>query len=312
MTKAAQARLVAWRLRILKHAEEEPRYVAQTCRYFGISRTAFYRWKKRYEEHGVAGLADRSRAPQRSPRATSPAVVRKILYLRQNYHFGAYRIAAYLQRFHQVEIARSSVHRILVKHDMGRLPANQKHRPHKKRWKRYEKAQPGHRLQMDVKFLERIPGTRKRLYQFTAIDDCTRIRVLKVYDRCNQRTAIRFLDEVRKRLPFRILALQTDNGAEFQSRFHWHAESLDIRHVYIRPASPHLNGKVERSHRIDEQEFYRMLDQNGISDNIHLFNDKLREWEDYYNYHRPHVALQGRTPYERLIEKSRADVSPGS
>jgi len=312
MTKAEQARLVAWRLRILKHAEEEPRYVAQTCRYFGISRTAFYRWKKRYKEHGVAGLADRSRAPQRSPRATSPAVVRKILYLRQNYHFGAYRIAAYLQRFHQVEIVRSSVHRILVRHDMGRLPANQKHRPHKKRWKRYEKAQPGHRLQMDVKFLERIPGTRKRLYQFTAIDDCTRIRVLKVYDRCNQRMAIRFLDEVRKRLPFRILALQTDNGAEFQSRFHWHAESLDIRHVYIRPASPHLNGKVERSHRIDEQEFYQMLDQNGISDNIHLFNDKLREWEDYYNYHRPHGALQGRTPYERLIEKSRADVSPGS
>ena len=50
---------------------------------------------------------------------------------------------------------------------------------------------------MDVKFLERIPGTRKRLYQFTAIDDCTRIRVLKVYDACNQGTAIRFIDEVR-------------------------------------------------------------------------------------------------------------------
>jgi transposase InsO family protein len=195
---------------------------------------------------------------------------------------------------------------------MGRLPANQKHQPHRKRWKRYEKAQPGHRLQMDVKFLERIPGTGKRLYQFTAIDDCTRIRVLKVYDRCNQRTAIRFLNEVRKRLPFRIQVLQTDNGAEFQSRFHWHAESLDIRHVYIRPASPHLNGKVERSHRIDEQEFYQIIDQGGISDNIHLFNEKLREWEDYYNYHRPHGALQGRTPYERLIEKSRADVSPGS
>ncbi len=69
---------------------------------------------------------------------------------------------------------------------MDRLPANQKHQPHRKHWKRYEKAQPGHRLQMDVKFLERIPVTGKRLYQFTAIDDCTRIRVLKVYDACNQ------------------------------------------------------------------------------------------------------------------------------
>ena len=107
------------------------------------------------------------------------------------------------------------MHRILVKNGMGRLPANQKHQPHRKRWKRYEKAKPGHRLQMDVKFLERIPGTGKRLYQFTAIDDCTRIRVLKVYDRCNQHTAIRFLNEVRKRLPFRILVLQTDNVPSF-------------------------------------------------------------------------------------------------
>ena len=101
-------------------------------------------------------------------------------------------------------------------------------------------------------------------------------------------------------------------GAEFQSRFHWHAESLDIQHVCIRPRTPHLNGKVERSHRIDDQEFYQLLDQNGISDDIHLFNEKLREWEDYYNYHRPHGALQGLTPYERLIEKSRAGVSQGS
>jgi hypothetical protein len=63
---------------------------------------------------------------------------------------------------------------------MNRLPANHKYRRHAHRWTRYEKAQPGHRLQVDVKFLERIPGTRRRFYQFTAIDDCTRSRVLKV------------------------------------------------------------------------------------------------------------------------------------
>src|SRR6187431_2178618 len=62
--------------------------------------------------------------------------------------------------------------------------------------------------------------------------------------------------------------------------------------------APRLNGKVERSHRVDDQEFYQLLDQDGISDDIHLFNDKLREWEDYYNYHRPHGALGGETPYE--------------
>ena len=114
---------------------------------------------------------------------------------------------------------------------------------------------------------------------------------------------IRFVDEVIRRLPFRVLVIQTDNGAEFQSHFHWHLEDHDIRHVDIRPRTPHLNGKVERSHRVDEQEFYQLLDKDGIADNIHLFNDKLREWEDHYNYHRPHGALDGQTPYEWLKRK---------
>ena len=76
--------------------------------------------------------------------------------------------------------------------------------------------------------------------------------------------------------------------------------------VYIRPRTPRLNGKVERSHRVDDQEFYQLLDQDGVSDDIHLFNEKLREWEDYYNYHRPHGALDGQTPYERLLAKTKS------
>ena len=188
MTKTEQTRLAGWRFKVLQRAAE-CHSVARTCRHFGISRQAFYKWKKRFDEYGTAGLSDRPRRPHRSPRATPAAIVSKILYLRENYHFGAGRIAGYLKRFHQLSIATSSVHRILRRHGLARLPANQKHRPHKQRWQRYEKPQPGHRLQMDVKFLERIPGTRRRLYQFTAIDDCTRIRVLKIYDRCNQATA---------------------------------------------------------------------------------------------------------------------------
>ena len=160
MTKAEQARLVAWRLKVLQHAGDGERQVAQTCRHFGISRPTFYKWKKRFQAGEAAGLCDRPRAPHRSPGATAQEVVSKILYLRQTYHFGAGRIADYLKRFHEISIARSSVHRLLGKHGMGRLPANQKHRPHKQRWTRYEKPQPGHRLQLDVKFLERIPQTR--------------------------------------------------------------------------------------------------------------------------------------------------------
>ncbi len=66
---------------------------------------------------------------------------------------------------------------------------------------------------------------------------------------------------------------------------------------------------MERSHRVDDEEFYQLLDKDGITDDIHLFNEKLREWEDYYNYHRPHGALDGQTPYERMVAKTRAGVT---
>jgi len=111
-----------------------------------------------------------------------------------------------------------------------------------------------------VKFIAPLPGARKKHYQFTAIDDCTRIRVLRIYDRCTQATAIRFLDEVLARLPFRVETIQTDNGAECQSGFHYHVLDRGIGHVSIRPATPRLNGKVERSHRIHADEFYKLLD----------------------------------------------------
>jgi transposase InsO family protein len=303
---------MAWRFKVIQQAAERSRNIARTCRHFGISRQALYRWKRRFDAQGAVGLADRPSTPHRSPNATSREVISKILYLRQTYHFGPGKIADYLKRFHQQSLAVSSVHRILARHGLNRLPSNQKHRPHAKRWQRYEKPLPGHRLQVDVKFLERIPGTQKRFYQFTAIDDCTRIRVLKIYDACNQGTAIRFIDEVLRRLPFRVLIIQTDNGAEFQSHFHGHLADLDIRHAYIRPRTPHLNGKVERSHRVDDQEFYQLLDKDGITEDIHLFNEKLREWENYYNCHRPHGALGGQTPYERLIAKMRPGTSPAS
>ena len=196
-------------------------------------------------------MCDQPRTPKCSPNATKAEVVSKILYLREQYHFGAGRIADYLKRFHQVAIARSSVHRIVGKHGMQRLPANQKHRPHTQRWQRYEKPQPGHRLQVDVKFLERIPGTRKRLYQFTAIDDCTRIRVLKIYDACNQRTADRSTERLL-RLAFysrdlmhelvRSHAIDFDYVQNGKLVVHTHRESFEA----AKPPSPSASRKLRR------------------------------------------------------------------
>jgi transposase InsO family protein len=305
VTEQQLLRMAKRRLAILRHAEEITGNVSLTCRYYGISRQVFYKWRRRYDEHGLDGLRDRSHRPQVSPNATRTEVVGKIIYLRQHYHFGPAKIAMYLKRYHEVQISPSGVWRILKRLQLNRLPASQRYKRHDRRWKRYEKPLPGHRVQIDVKFIGPLAGATKpkKYYQFTAIDDCTRLRVLRIYPKLNQQTAIQFLDYVLARLPFRVEVIQTDNGVEFGSSFHWHVLDKGAGHVYIKPRTPRLNGKVERSHRIDAEEFYRML-EGVVIDDAQVFNDKLKEWEDFYNYHRPHGSLDGQTPYERLKQRT--------
>jgi transposase InsO family protein len=154
-------------------------------------------------------------------------------------------------------------------------------------------------VQLDVKFvsLEDPNGKKDRRFQYTAIDDATRIRALKIYKRHNQQNAIDFIDYVIEKFPFRIHTVRTDRGHEFQSKFDWFVEEdKGIRHVYIKPRSPQLNGKVERSHRTDQQEFYQLL---SYTDDVDL-NKKLEHWEHFYNFNRPHGAHDGKTPYEAL------------
>ena len=76
-------------------------------------------------------------------------------------------------------------------------------------------------------------------------------------------------------------------------------EDLGIRHAYIKRGTPQLNGKVERSHRSDQQEFYQLLSYKGDVD----LEAKLDEWERFYNFARPHGAHNGQTPYEALRDK---------
>ncbi len=142
-------------------------------------------------------------------------------------------------------------------------------------------------------------NTPSELTLSATIDDATRIRALKIYERHNQANAIDFVDHVIVAFPFRIQEIRTDNGHEFQAKFHWHVEDKGMRHAYIKPSSPQLNGKVERSHRSDQQEFYQLLSYTGDVD----LNAKLAEWEKFYNFARPHGAHNGKTPYEALREK---------
>jgi len=95
----------------------------------------------------------------------------------------------------------------------------------------------------------------------------------------------------------------TDNGAEFQSAFHWHALDKGIAHTYIKPRTPRLNGEVERSHRIDAEEFYRLLD-GVIIDDAKVFNDKLPEWRTTTTTIAPTAASAARPLNERLKQKT--------
>jgi transposase len=109
VTDQEVARAAARRVAIIRHAQEVTGNVALTCRYFGISRTLFYTWLRRYDELGLEGLRPRSRRPRTSPNATDGEVVGKIVYLRQHYHFGPRKIAMYLKRYHEVEVSPSGV-----------------------------------------------------------------------------------------------------------------------------------------------------------------------------------------------------------
>lgn len=87
MSGAEMIRNQRWRLGIIRHVEKVTHNAAKTCRYFGVSRMAFYRWYRRYQESGEQGLFDRSKRPHNRPRATKQEIVAKIIYLRQTYRF---------------------------------------------------------------------------------------------------------------------------------------------------------------------------------------------------------------------------------
>ena len=239
------------KLRILQHAEKTGS-VSKTCRYFGIGRASFYRWRHVYQKRGEAGLVNARSVPHNHPNKIPSEVAEKVLHLRCKYHLGPIRIGWYLERYHGIRISDAGVYRILKRKGLNRLPEGTRKR--KVHTKRYNKQVPGHHIQMDVKFLtfKGKGGEKIRRFQFTAIDDATRIRALKIYQRHTQANAIDFVDYVIEMFPFRIREIRTDNGHEFQAKFHWHVEDKGIRHAYIKPSSPQLNGKVERSHRSDQ------------------------------------------------------------
>jgi transposase InsO family protein len=195
-----------------------------------------------------------------------------------------------LKRLYDISLAVATIHKILVRNDAKPLIKTRK----KNGYIRYSRPIPGDRVQMDTCKIA------PHLYQYTAIDDCTRYRVLRLYQKRTAQNTVDFIERVQEEMPFPNQRVQTDRGMEFfgikaQKKFMEYC----IKFRPNKPASPHLNGKVERSQKTDREEFYATVDL--ADDNL---ADLLAEWQQYYNWYRPHSSLNGKTPEDRRHELS--------
>jgi transposase InsO family protein len=253
-----------------------------------ISRPTLRKWWRRYQECGVEGLRSHARKTRRSPGLKrTESIVALILKLRKTRRMGARRLQSELLRHHETRLSLSTIHKILHVHGVAPL---RRGLPKRKAIIRYNRPVPGDRVQMDT--CKIAPGVH------TAIDDYSRFRVLGVYSRRNAANAIDFVDRVIEEMPFAIQRIHTDRGLEFfaekvQRRF----MGLGIKFRSNKPRSPHLNGKVERSQQTDLHEFWAVVDLADPK-----LSTLLDEWQHFYNWDRPHGALHGKSPIDRVCE----------
>ena len=285
-----QARKVRAREKWLK-IYEETQSVTKTALRCGIARSTLYRWKKRYDEQGRAGLSDKSKRPHRLANQKVDAELEQlILQLRKKRKWGAQRISNHLKRTKRINISAMPIWRVLNKHEVPPVKKRRK----KSDYQRYSRPVPGDRVQMDVRKL------RAGAYQFTAIDDCTRLKVTRVYPRKTAKNSVAFLFEVLDGFDFPIQRVQTDWGTEFFNHdFQYELHEHFIKFRPIRPRSPHLNGKVERTQKTDKEEFWSLID---LKDRNLDLNQLAKEWEEFYNKKRPHSSLKGKTPWQKFKE----------
>jgi len=267
------------------HAESQ----AAASRRYGVDAKTIRRWMQRWRREGVVGLVPKY--PARRARRIPEPVVELIRTARLEYRWGAARTQIWLARVHQVHVNTRTIQRVF--HDVGMPYLIRARRRRPRQLTLFEKEAPGDSVQVDVKVVKIHDA---KAYQYTALDDCTRMRVLRLYPHLNVRASLDFLAEVQQALPFSIRRVQCDNGAEFPFRFALAVQRAGIRLRYITPRKPEQNGKVERSHRIDDEEFWHRrrftsLDEATLA---------LRAWEHHYNHERFSLALGGRTPIEKL------------
>lgn len=280
--------------------------VTLACARLGFGRSFFYKWWNRLVtgKFRLRALREKSRRPKSSPKKIGGYIETRIgFYHRKGY--GADMIKEYLLREGLPSVSRSTINHVIN----DRKPPKKKRRFRlKKHRRRYELVIPGQRLQLDVKYTPMCVGG-KTAYVYVAIDECTRWRFAYAYEELNEHWTVDFLDRLLRACPFPIHVIQTDNGPEFtfnllpgETREHLMDEWCTrhgITHRLIPPGVKELNGKVERSHRVDADYFYGRAPTTSLE----IFNRALAQWIRFYNTHRPHGGLNYQTPIEKLRER---------
>ena len=254
-----------YRLSLIRYADKYG--VSKAAVKYKTNRQYIYRWKRRYDGSWDS-LRDRSRRPHHHPSQHTPQEIKLIQDMRRrNPHDGLVVFWVKLRR-RGYSRSISGLYRFLRKRGiMAVHPPNPKYSP-----KPYEKMDyPGQRIQVDVKFvpsacLQNSQVIGKQFFQYTAIDEYSRWRFVEAFEEHSTYSSAQFVDHLVKAFPGKIECIQTDNGTEFTNRFTTHRdkptlfekrlEEYGIRHKLIRPYTPRHNGKVERSHRKDNERFY--------------------------------------------------------
>lgn len=197
-----------------------------------------------------------------------------------------------------------------------RMGLTKQKKPHKKgrKSKRYpELLKPGEKVQIDVKEVPyscrrgAVLRDNKHLYQWTPIDECTRIRFVYGFEEHTPENTVKFLKMLLKVFPFKIQTIQTDNGTEFTYKyisedticpFDRALKVLGINHKLIPPRTPWHNGKVERSHRNDQRYFYDWETFRSVEE----LNQKLEKHLEWSN-NKTMRTLGYKSPKQLLKEK---------
>ena len=260
--------------------------VTRAAARYEVNRQYIYRWMKRYDGT-LESLQDRSRRPHSNPNEHTQEEIELIQnMLRRNRNTGLVVLWVKLrQRGYSRSI--SGLYKAMRRIGAVRVPLpnpKQKYIP-----KPYEQMKyPGQRVQVDVKYVPKVclvgNASGKKFYQYTAIDEYSRFRYLEAFEENSTYTAAVFLEHMIQRFKFKIDCVQTDNGREFTNRFSANKDKLTlfekglarhgIKHKLIKPYTPRHNGKVERSHRKDNEYFYATHKFYSLSD----FAKQLADW----------------------------------